>query len=95
MRIWDWLTGRREIRYLGDLQRLRIEPGDVYVLTVDHPVSMATAEHIQQAWCQAFGERAPKLLVLNPGMDLTAASPPLDAPSQEGTQGPRGARHAP
>jgi hypothetical protein len=35
-----------EVRFLGDLQRLQPQPGDVYVLSTEHVIDMATAARL-------------------------------------------------
>lgn len=57
-----------EIRYLGDLQRLQPQPGDVYVLTIERDLTAAQTEHVRARWESVMGEA--KLLVLSGGMKL-------------------------
>jgi hypothetical protein len=52
----------REIRFLGDLQRLQPKPGDVFVLQVPGRVSDDMADAIRQQWKQIMGE-VPLLVV--------------------------------
>ena len=60
-----------EIRYLGDLQLLRIETGDKFVLKTDKPVSQEIAARILEQWQRFAGEDVP-LLILDSGMTLGA-----------------------
>ncbi len=58
-----------EVRFLGDLQRLQPQPGDVYVLSTEHRVDMASAERIEAVLQLALGADA-KVLVLDGGSKL-------------------------
>lgn len=53
----------REIRFLGDLQRLQPKPGDVFVLQVPGRISNDMADAIRQQWRQIMGDV--QLLVLD------------------------------
>ncbi len=66
-----------EIRYMGDLQRLKPEPGDVFVLTVPGPVSMDTASRLKEMWAEVAGD-AP-LLILDAGCKLGCIAAPVAA----------------
>lgn len=65
-----------EIRFLGDLQRLAVKPGDRFVLVVQKPVSAETAARIQFAWERFIGdgEKVP-LLILDGAMKLGVIGP--------------------
>jgi hypothetical protein len=65
-----------EIRFLGDLQRLDVKPGDTFVLTVDCDISQHEAESIQQLWAKVMGDV--RCLVLGKGMKLGAISAPAE-----------------
>jgi len=65
--------GDNEIRFLGDLQRLEIKPGDKFVLTTPGCISMDQRERIVQVWKQFAGEDAP-VLILESGMRLGVIS---------------------
>ena len=52
----------REIRFLGDLQRLQPKPGDVFVLQVPGRISNDMADVIRQQWKQIMGD-VPLLVV--------------------------------
>jgi hypothetical protein len=61
------------IRYLGDLSRLVVCPGDTFVLSCSRPVSQEQIEKIRAYWAdymQAAIGRVPPLLVLGTGMSL-------------------------
>ena len=59
-----------EIRFVGDLQRVDVRPGDRYVLTVARPISNEMHLRIQAVWKDFMGAGAPILLVLEDGMKL-------------------------
>lgn len=63
-----------EIRFVGDLQRLELKPGDRFVLTVDRPVSGEMAAKLREAWARFVGDDREdlKLLILGSGMKLGA-----------------------
>lgn len=58
-----------DIRFVGDLQRLQPQPGDVFVLTVDRDINMEQSDILRRYWEQVMGPEV-KLLVLAPGMKL-------------------------
>ncbi len=62
-----------EIRYLGDLQRLTIKPGDKFVLTADRPISREMAAALKSMWEGFAGPDIP-LLILDKGCSLGAIS---------------------
>lgn len=64
--------GDDAIRYLGDLQRLGLKPGDRFVLKVDRPLTIEQHARIQEAWRNFAGGDADqmKLLVLDSGMEI-------------------------
>jgi hypothetical protein len=56
------------VLFLGDLQRLRLEPGDLLVLSTDQRLSMETAERLRSTLATATGDR--RVLVLDCGLKL-------------------------
>lgn len=60
----------QEIRFVGDLQRMDIRPGDKFVLSVDGHITRAQAESIRDGW-RLFAGDVP-LLILEDGMKLGA-----------------------
>jgi len=56
------------IRYLGDMQRLQVQPGDVYVLTLANPTHMLARKQIKDYW--DFKMPGIKLIILEEGMKL-------------------------
>lgn len=63
-----------EIRWVGDLTRLELKPGDKFVLQIDRPISHEVAQRIQAAWKEFVDGREDigKLLIIEPGMKLGA-----------------------
>lgn len=71
---------KEEIRYLGDLQRLRPEPGDVFVLTCDGDLSVNMRKLLQEQ-IELFLNGA-KVLVLCSGLKLGCVAMPEAATSE-------------
>ncbi len=69
-----------EIRYLGDLQRLTIQPGDMFVLTLDFDIDEVTTDRIRAMAQNILG--GAHVMVLAPGMQLGAVrtKPVEDSP---------------
>lgn len=63
-----------EIRFIGDLQRVDIRPGDKFVLMVEKPVSAEAAKNIQRTW-ERFAGADSKLLILDSSVKLGAFGP--------------------
>lgn len=61
-----------QIRYLGDMQRLQPQPGDVFVLTCERPIDTATAERIKAQLSGQLGGAT--VLVLDGGLKLCVAA---------------------
>jgi pyruvate kinase len=75
-----------EIRFVGDLARLELKPGDRFVLTTSYVLHSAAREHIQRAW-EDFTDSQPgdiKLLILDSGMKLGVVN--TGEPAAEGGQ---------
>lgn len=62
-----------QVRYLGDLQRLQLQDGEVFVLTSDADLNPPQIERLRASWESVMGKEA-KLLVLTAGMKLGAVS---------------------
>lgn len=60
------------IRYLGDMQRLELKPGDMFVLSVDEHISQEMAVRLKEQVAQATG--CAKVIVLGKGMKLGVVS---------------------
>lgn len=61
-----------EIRYLGDMQRLQVSPGDVFVLKAKGRLTIEGVLQIREQWKQVMGD-AP-LLVLDDAISLGAVN---------------------
>jgi hypothetical protein len=61
----------REIRYLGDLQRLELRPGDILVLSVDAHISQEMAARLQADFREVTDA---KVIVVGKGMKLGVIS---------------------
>lgn len=57
-----------QIRYLGDVQRLVLNPGDIVVLNVDHEISDEMAARLREA-CESYIP-GHKFLILGPGIKV-------------------------
>lgn len=68
------------VNILGDLQRLKLEPGDKFILTSRHPLPMQAHELLQKAWNSFIGDREdkPTLLILDDRLTLQVVNIPLD-----------------
>lgn len=67
-----------QIRYMGDMQRLQPQLGDVFVLTSERLINAATAERIKAELSRQLGGAT--VVVLDGGMKLGAVAPQLQAP---------------
>lgn len=65
-----------EIRYLGDMQRLRLEPGDIIVLMVPATIKLSShaIERLNEAAKDAFGGQH-KVVVLEEGIRVGVMGP--------------------
>jgi hypothetical protein len=63
-----------EIRFVGDLQRVQPQPGDVFVLTCDQNLSCHQAELLREAFARAMPTAT--LLILDAGMKLGVIGQP-------------------
>lgn len=57
-----------KVRFLGDVQRLQMQPGDVAVLSVDDHLSDNMAKRLKEYWNSLFPDV--RLLVLAKGMRI-------------------------
>lgn len=58
-----------EIRFLGEMQRLEIRPGDKFVMRVDQRLSMDQQEILRGHWRKFAGDEVP-LLILDRGVEI-------------------------
>ena len=61
-----------EIRYLGDVQRLHLDPCDVVVITASERINQANAEFMRDTLRGAFGNH--RVVVLEKGMKIGVIS---------------------
>lgn len=66
----------QEIRYLGEVQRLEMKPGDVLVLKVDNFLTVDAKSHIRDVLKAAIGETGAKALILERGMEIGVLGSP-------------------
>lgn len=59
----------QDIRFIGDLQRLDVRPGDRFVLTVPVLLSDEEVARLQEQWAK-LGLGDGKVIVLHEGMKL-------------------------
>ncbi|WP_284777074.1 hypothetical protein [Agrobacterium sp. lyk4-40-TYG-31] len=57
------------IKFIGDMQRLVIKPGDRFVIKCDQKLSISAKNEIAEVSRGFFGEGV-KVLILEPGMSL-------------------------
>lgn len=60
------------IRFIGDMERLVVKPGDRFVLSINGAISPAAHDNIQRAWTAFVKgvDPAPLLLILDAGAKL-------------------------
>lgn len=58
-----------QIRFLGDMQRVRPQPGDVFVLRIEQRLTSDQTEAVRRKWQSVMGVDA-RLLVLDGGTQL-------------------------
>lgn len=54
---------------IEDLKRVRVEPGDIFVLEVDSPLTQREAHETTERWRQAVGPETP-LIIMPKGLTL-------------------------
>jgi len=62
-----------EIRYLGDVQRLALAPGDIIVISIDQAISAQSVENLRRQGEQAVPGH--KCLVLGDGLKVGVLAP--------------------
>lgn len=55
----------------GEIHVLRLQPGDVLVLTADYDITWAEADRIRQTLMYKFPDH--EVVVLSPGLELSVA----------------------
>ncbi len=63
-----------EIKFLGDLQRLEVRPGDVFVLKVPEKLTQHVGEQIRETLISALGGKN-KVIILDHGWELGIVGP--------------------
>lgn len=63
-----------EIRFIGDMQRLQYQPGDVFVLRTDQSLMQHQLDQLRAHLRSVIGDEAP-VLVLQGGMSLGLVTP--------------------
>ena len=60
------------IRYLGDIRRVNIQPGDLFVLKCDSRITADQADKMRSIWKSRVcnGADEPRLVILERGMEL-------------------------
>lgn len=64
-----------QIRFLGDMQRVRPQPGDVFVLRIEQHLTRDRIESVRRQWESVMGTDV-KLIVLDGGTQLDLLSRP-------------------
>lgn len=59
----------KEIRVLGDMERIQVKPGDIFVLTAPQELRQEVAERLKEHLQRIIGPDA-KVLVLSGGLKL-------------------------
>jgi hypothetical protein len=65
-----------KIKFLGEMQKLRPEPGDIFVLSCERLLNRAQVDQMQRAWQQIMPNN--KLIIFDSGMKLGLISPVSD-----------------
>lgn len=79
---WPWQKKKVPLGFTGDLVKLTVAPGDVFVVMPKRPISEATAEALRIVWEEHFGDDCP-LVVLEEGMRIGVLSPDRAAAAQK------------
>lgn len=67
-----------EIRFIGELERIAIKPGDKFVITCPHELSFDTMRRIQGQWREFAGDGV-EVVILTGGMQLGVIADPQSA----------------
>jgi hypothetical protein len=61
-----------KIEFVGELQRVDVRPGDIFILTTDHSLNDEMIKKLRDAWKDTWRGRksAPELIVLCDGLKL-------------------------
>lgn len=69
-----WQRKKPALTFLGDLAKVIVAPGDVFVVMPKRQISQQTADALQEVWESRFGPECP-LVVLEEGMKIGVLSP--------------------
>lgn len=69
----DTELNEAEIRYLGDVQRLKLDPGDIIVLTIDDVLTEAQSAYIKHRVEETIPGHT--VVVLGKGVKIGVLSP--------------------
>lgn len=67
-------TSTPEVRYLGDVQRLQLKPGDCLVVQIDRPLSAEQMRLVREHCERVIGLGVP-VLVLDQGIKVGVRTP--------------------
>lgn len=79
---FPWQKKKQGLSFLGDLAKVTVAPGDVFVVMPKRQISEATAQALSQLWEENFGSECP-LIVLEEGMRIGILSPDKAAAAQK------------
>lgn len=78
---FPWQKKKPALNFLGDLTKVVVSPGDVFVVMPKRQISEATAQALSQVWEENFGPECP-LVVLEEGMRIGVLAPEKAAAAQ-------------
>lgn len=79
---FPWQKKKPALSFLGDLTKIKVAPGDVFVVMPKRQISQETAQALSQVWEENFGAECP-LVVLEEGMRIGILSPDKAAAAQQ------------
>lgn len=79
---FPWQKAKPALSFLGDLTKIKVAPGDVFVVMPKRQISESTAHALSQIWEENFGPECP-LVVLEEGMKIGILSPEKAAEAQK------------
>lgn len=79
---FPWQRKKESLTFLGDLAKVTVSPGDVFVVMPKRQISQETADALSRVWEENFGAECP-LVVLEEGMRIGILSPDKAAAVQK------------
>lgn len=79
---FPWQKKKPALAFLGDLVKVVVSPGDVFVVMPKRQISQQTADALQEVWEERFGADCP-LVVLEEGMKIGVLSPEKASAAQK------------